>query len=173
VFRDSTVTHNTGVYGYILINESPSTCLNVWVLSELAVTATSENIPQLYSSFVTICCSLWFCCNHFSTEIFVTILRVLFQAVACPQAHILLLLLPLALQPAVSFGLSNNTSPFLPILYQLSPSSHSQHLKITFYFLLNPLNPELNPICYLLALLGAHHFLHVSRIRVKFLTLRW
>ena len=39
-------------------------------------------------------------------------------------------------------------------------------------FLLNPLNPELNPICYLLALLGAHHFLHVSRIRVKLLTLR-
>jgi len=36
---------------------------------------------------------------------------------------------------------------------------------------LNPLNPELNPICYLLALL-AQHFLHVSRIRVKSLTLR-
>ena len=36
---------------------------------------------------------------------------------------------------------------------------------------INPLNPELNPICYLLALL-AHHFLHVSRIRVKLLTLR-
>ena len=35
---------------------------------------------------------------------------------------------------------------------------------------LNPLKPELNPICYLLALLGAHHFLHVSRIRVKSLT---
>jgi len=31
----------------------------------------------------------------------------------------------------------------------------------------NPLNAELNPICYLLALLGAHHFLHVSRIGVK------
>ena len=37
---------------------------------------------------------------------------------------------------------------------------------------LNPLNPELNPICHLLALLGAHHFLHVSRIRVKLLTFR-
>jgi hypothetical protein len=37
---------------------------------------------------------------------------------------------------------------------------------------INPLNPELNPICYLLALLGAHYFLHVSRIRVKSLTLR-
>jgi len=35
---------------------------------------------------------------------------------------------------------------------------------------INPLNPELNPICYFLALLGAHHFLHVSRIRVKLLT---
>jgi hypothetical protein len=35
----------------------------------------------------------------------------------------------------------------------------------------NPLKPESNPICYLLALL-AHHFLHVSRIRVKSLTLR-
>ena len=38
--------------------------------------------------------------------------------------------------------------------------------------LINSLNAELNPICYLLALLGAHHFLHVSRIRVKSLTLR-
>jgi len=37
---------------------------------------------------------------------------------------------------------------------------------------LNPLNPELNPICYLLALLGGHHFLHVNRIRVKLLTFR-
>ena len=36
----------------------------------------------------------------------------------------------------------------------------------------NPSNHELNPICYLLALLGAHHFLHVSRIRVKLLTFR-
>jgi hypothetical protein len=35
----------------------------------------------------------------------------------------------------------------------------------------NPLSPELNPICYLLALF-AHDFLHVSRIRVKSLTLR-
>ena len=36
----------------------------------------------------------------------------------------------------------------------------------------NPLNAELNPICYLLALLRANHFLHVSRIRVKSLILR-
>jgi len=43
---------------------------------------------------------------------------------------------------------------------------------ILHFFIFNPLNPELNPICYLLALLGAHHLLHVSRIRVKSLTLR-
>jgi len=33
--------------------------------------------------------------------------------------------------------------------------------------LINPLNVELNPICNLLALLGAHHILHVSKIRVN------
>ena len=32
---------------------------------------------------------------------------------------------------------------------------------------INPLNAELHPIWHLLALLGAHHILHVSRIRVK------
>jgi len=32
---------------------------------------------------------------------------------------------------------------------------------------INPLNAELNPICHLLALLGVHHILHVSRIRVN------
>jgi len=34
-------------------------------------------------------------------------------------------------------------------------------------FFFNPLNAELNPICQLLAILGAHHILHVSRIRVN------
>ena len=43
-------------------------------------------------------------------------------------------------------------------------------IHVTFNF--NLLNTELNPICYLLALLRAHHFLHVSRIRVKSLTFR-
>jgi hypothetical protein len=33
--------------------------------------------------------------------------------------------------------------------------------------IINPLSAELNPICHFLALLGAHHILHVSRIRVK------
>jgi len=32
---------------------------------------------------------------------------------------------------------------------------------------LNPLNAELNPICHLLALVGDHHILHVSGVRVK------
>jgi hypothetical protein len=38
---------------------------------------------------------------------------------------------------------------------------------ISIHECINPLNTELNPICHLLALLGAHHILHVSRIRVK------
>jgi hypothetical protein len=32
----------------------------------------------------------------------------------------------------------------------------------------NPLDAELNPICHMLTLLGAHTILHVSRIRVKY-----
>jgi hypothetical protein len=32
---------------------------------------------------------------------------------------------------------------------------------------INPLNAELNPTCYLLALLGAHHNFHVSGIRLS------
>ena len=33
--------------------------------------------------------------------------------------------------------------------------------------LINPLNTKLNPICHLLALLGTHHILHVSSMRVS------
>ena len=50
----------------------------------------------------------------------------------------------------------------------LQPTAYVMHHQ----FNINPLNPELNPICYLLALVGAHHFLHVSTIRVKLLTFR-
>ena len=39
-----------------------------------------------------------------------------------------------------------------------------------WYLAINPLNAELNPICHLLALLGAHHILHVSKMRVKHTT---
>jgi hypothetical protein len=39
-------------------------------------------------------------------------------------------------------------------------------------YLFNPLNGELNPICHLLALLGAHHILHVSGIRVNIVMCR-
>jgi len=53
-----------------------------------------------------------------------------------------------------------------PVLLKCVTSLMGMLIKI------NHLKPELNPICYLLALLGAHHFLHVSRIRVKLLNLR-
>jgi len=38
-----------------------------------------------------------------------------------------------------------------------------QHIKPS----INPLNAQLNPICHMLALLGAHHILHISRVRVN------
>ena len=42
--------------------------------------------------------------------------------------------------------------------------SHGKEQEIDAF---NTLNAELNPICHLLVLLGAHHILHISRIRVK------
>ena len=65
------------------------------------------------------------------------------------------------------------------VIYVIMQKKYSKAEQVTdaimehagFFWVINALNPELNPICYLLALL-AHHFLHVSRIRVKSLTLR-
>jgi len=42
---------------------------------------------------------------------------------------------------------------------------------VIIIYVFNPLNAESYPICHLLALLGAHHILHISRIRVKLLEL--
>jgi hypothetical protein len=36
----------------------------------------------------------------------------------------------------------------------------------------NPLNAELNPICYLLTLLGAHNNLHISRVLLHYFGFR-
>jgi hypothetical protein len=58
------------------------------------------------------------------------------------------------------------------IIFVMFVYNHQLQLAQNILAIVNPLKPELNPICYLLVLLGAHHFLHVSRIRVKSLTLR-
>ena len=39
-----------------------------------------------------------------------------------------------------------------------------------FYWGFKGLNAQLNPICHLLALLGTHHIIHISRIRVNLCT---
>ena len=73
--------------------------------------------------------------------------------------HLLLLLLPLAFQPNVGFSLSNNVLPFLPICHQLSPSSHSQHLKISFHFF-SPSFPGSSPSSHPLQFLSEDLFGH-------------
>jgi hypothetical protein len=53
----------------------------------------------------------------------------------------------------------------------IGPSSKytakSLRLRVIDAVLINPLNAKLNSIYHLLALLGAHHIFHVSRVRVK------
>ena len=46
--------------------------------------------------------------------------------------------------------------------YQL-PGNACIHVQCIF----NPSNAQLNPICHLLALLGAHHIFHVRGLRVN------
>ena len=59
------------------------------------------------------------------------------------------------------------------ILFQLTTDIHfkiqtNSTLKTSrTYFVISPLNAELNPIRHLPALLGAHHILHGSRVKVK------
>jgi len=59
-----------------------------------------------------------------------------------------------------NFGITSQSTAIITLAVMIS----------SLFF--NPLKPELNPICSLLTLLGAHHFLHVSRIRLKLLTFR-
>jgi hypothetical protein len=75
---------------------------------------------------------------------------------------------------------NKNSSQTLAIMIKKTSETHKMleiallpvqplGFEVDFYF--NSLNAKLNPICYLLALL-AYHFFHVSRVRVKSLTLR-
>ena len=60
-----------------------------------------------------------------------------------------------------------STKIWTSFTHKIQNSNYLWHRKC-----INPLNPKLNPICYLLALLWAHHFLDVSRIRDKLLTFK-
>jgi len=47
------------------------------------------------------------------------------------------------------------------------PSRHAQEQLKLYLLIFNPLNADLNPICRLLALLGAHRIFHISELRVN------
>jgi len=65
----------------------------------------------------------------------------------------------------VDYTLHHNTVHILFLCF----ADRALHLSIIILVMkqLNTLNTELSPTCHLLALLGAHHILHVSRIRVN------
>ena len=63
------------------------------------------------------------------------------------------------------------TSPLPNTCYMTSPSHSSRFYHPNNIWRgvhsINTLNTQLNSICHLLALLGAHHILHVGRIRIN------
>ena len=48
----------------------------------------------------------------------------------------------------------------------VAPPSNASKWQMGFNLAFKGLNAKLNPTCHLLALLGTHHILHVSRVRV-------
>jgi len=69
---------------------------------------------------------------------------------------------------STGYPLHSPVSPSLPLLcvtvcHHISTGVYHILLFVDF----NPLNAELNPICHLLALIGAHHIFHVSRLKFK------
>jgi len=65
---------------------------------------------------------------------------------------------------------SRTIQPVAQSLYRLSYPAHfikEGNFMKSSYTTSKALSAELNPICHLLALLGAHHILHFSRVRVN------
>jgi len=105
------------------------------------------------------------------------VLDSLFQKSSLPSlAGGAMMLLHCLIVSAASFRELNAHCPVSPLRSAFTSALRSFHMVTqamkVLPHALNPLKPELNPICYLLALLGGHHFPHVSRIRVKLLTFR-
>jgi len=116
--------------------------------------------------FIGSLCFLQYCLKYFT-------LHIVFQFLACVAS------VTRSWKPCFSSSItmlitsSHNicTRTFQSTRKKTAWHGHPLQLAQIFIIWFNPLNAELNAICYLLALLGAHHFLHVSRIRVKSLTL--
>jgi hypothetical protein len=68
----------------------------------------------------------------------------------------------------LSFAFITGEAKLGEIILEGLQGQRAFQVKFGFWLVIcfNPLNAELNPICHLLALLGAHPIFHVSGIRV-------
>jgi len=125
--------------------------------------------PCWVSGLLTLChcvCAL----PHFEGVCYVYLQRLSSPIMDCVQTHIFWL--DIQLTPDIRL---RSLATGMKQSYKgkgSTVSHHSRRILLLKLKYINPLKPELNPICYLLTLLGAHHFLHVSRIRVILLTFR-
>jgi hypothetical protein len=117
-------------------------------------------IPKSYSLLISMGClerAHDFICNCFTSENTISLCKNLPHAVlssfswayhACASNNICIFPIIVCWDRTLAYVLQYYCIPFCRGIF-------------------NPLNAELNPICHLLALLGAHHILHISRVRVK------
>ena len=102
--------------------ESVSGCVSVWYNARNVKVFLGVILSDTMHGLCE-CFWVWFCLIQCTDCESVSGCDSVWYNVICQNQEVLIyiILLPLALQPAVGFGLSNNTSPFVPIYHQLSP----------------------------------------------------
>jgi len=154
-----------------------------------------SKIPTFWPQSVLLCvCYLFFCFGHGSQnkQRLLTIQRLLigfynreaecllrgtdwtWQAFSRALQIFPVSIIPQMFHPPLhlqfcSYQKDKRTRSGNPLKSTARPGSYVAWIDFHFFkgLTFNPLNAKLNPICHLLALLGAHHILHISRIRVK------
>ena len=121
------VSSNTFSFNCILMSE-----LSIFVVLSREVLSHCSSTDCIVESTVA---NFWTSLKDvISARFYVfTMMMVMIEVIGCVMLCHLVNLLPLALQPAVGFGLSNNILPFFSNRHQLCLSSHLQHLKISYF----------------------------------------
>ena len=121
--------------------------------------------------FVSILCT---CCSHFFWDYFISFTMFYVSVFSLIHSFLYLVFLFQVSVSKIPSALLLNVIPLFSSVPKLHFQTSMLLLAVMLWILnfvllegINPLNAVLNPIYHLLALLGAHHILHFSRIRVN------
>jgi len=124
-----------------------------------------NSYPEWLRIVFACCCKFVNACVRQAPNIMVQTLSTLRMSDITINFHIAIrfstYLLQFPISVFTSFSISNSIGTLVIAIKLVA--------KYRLHAVIIPLNAKLNPICHLLALLGAHHILHISRVRVMLL----